>query len=69
MPSFEVEFEVVCSCGNGLCRQVSATSKNGVFSVSVEPCEKCMEREYDKGNESGYDMGYSHGLMDGEEGE
>ena len=54
MPSFEINFEVYCSCGNGLCNQ----SKTKGMTVTVEPCEKCKEKEYDSGYEKGYDKGY-----------
>jgi len=51
MPSFSVEFEVYCSCGEGLCAQ--SEGKNGGHgpSVTVEPCSKCLERA----KEEGYD--------------
>ncbi len=59
MPSFEIDFEVYCSCGNGLCGQ----SKTKGTTLTIEPCEKCKEKEYD----SGYDKGYDKGYTDGEE--
>ena len=46
-----LEFEVWCSCGNGLCNQTTDV-KGG---ISVEPCEKCL----DKAHGEGYDEGYS----------
>lgn len=59
MPIFDVEFEVYCSCGNGLC----STSKTGLNSkgylyITVEPCEKCIARAQD--------IGYEKGLTEGE---
>jgi hypothetical protein len=63
MPSFEadvtVEFEVWCSCGAGLCNQCST---NGT-SVTVEPCEKCLEKEHD----DAYDEGKADGRSEAEE--
>lgn len=53
MPSFE--FEVFCQrCGAGLCNQSSTgnTPGRGMPYVRVEPCEKCLEREYDEGADS-----------------
>jgi len=56
MPEFkvEVEFQVWCSCGEGLCFQSQGLDegKNKIVygvntygpGVIVEPCPKCMER-------------------------
>ena len=42
--SFRVEFEVCCNeCGAEL--EVNETNNN----VSVEPCQKCLEKAYDEG--------------------
>ena len=43
MPS--VEFEVWCSCGNGLCNQTKDV--NG--GIEVEPCEKCLDKAHTEG--------------------
>ena len=45
MPSFALEFEVYCSCGEGLCHQSSSReSRNrGMPQVVVEPCQKCLD--------------------------
>ena len=53
MPTFEVEFEVFCSCGAGLCNQ-SETRSGNKLSVTVEPCEKCLEDSREGGYEDGY---------------
>lgn len=60
MPSVEVEIEVYCSCGEGLCRQTSVgnTRGRGQQYFTVEPCQKCLEAEHDKGHRKGYDEGY-----------
>jgi len=50
-----IEFEVWCSCGNGLCGQCTDT-RGGIV---VEPCEKCMEAAGGEGYDSGYDVGYN----------
>ena len=52
-----LEFEVWCSCGEGLCNQT--TDRKG--GIIVEPCEKCL----DKAKDEGYDDGYDKGLDDG----
>ena len=44
-----VEFEVWCSCGEGLCRQ----TKNVRGGVEVEPCEKCLEAAREEGRDEG----------------
>lgn len=56
MPSFEVEFEVYCSCGNGLCGGSSGNNTKRGPSVTVEPCERCLDKareeaiqKYEKG--------------------
>ena len=50
MPLIEIEFEVWCSCGNGLCNQ-TRDRKGG---IEVEPCEKCLEKAREEGKEEGY---------------
>jgi len=50
-----LEFEVWCSCGNGLCNQTKEV-KGGIM---VEPCEKCLEKEYDSGYDTGHNEGYA----------
>jgi len=52
MPSFDLEFEVYCSCGGGLCNQ-SDTNKNGhSHYVTVEPCESCIDDAKEEGKET-----------------
>ena len=64
MQSVEIEIEVWCSCGEGLCRQ----STGGRGGVTVEPCEKCLEYErdeyYNRGYEEGRDQGYEDARED-----
>lgn len=54
MPTIEAEFEVYCTCGNGLCGNTT-TSKStlGGPAIEVEPCEKCLSRANDEGYEEG----------------
>lgn len=55
-----VEFEVWCSCGNGLCSQTKET-RGGII---VEPCEECLDTERNNGDVEGYDRGYNKGYED-----
>ena len=52
-----IEFEVRCSCGNGLCGRIK---KVGTI-IEVEPCEKCLE----EARKDDYDEGYDNGFTDG----
>ena len=49
MPS--IEFEIWCSCGNGLCNQ----TENIKGGIEIDPCKKCIEQARNEG----YDQGYS----------
>lgn len=60
MPVIEIDVEVWCSCGEGLCNQ-SSVHRTG-RGVVVEPCEKCLEKAVD----DGYDKGYSKGCEETE---
>lgn len=55
MPTFEVNFDVYCACGRGLCNQSTTDNRRGTNSVRVEPCDACLEEEYEKGRRAGYD--------------
>ena len=57
MPTFEVEFEVFCSCGEGLCNQSTTSLTRQGLIVKVEPCEKCLKKAQDDGWEIGYEEG------------
>jgi hypothetical protein len=55
MPKFtdvpvDVEFEVFCQCGAGLCNQSDTRSSRarGMPQVVVEPCEKCLKQAAEK---------------------
>ena len=63
MPDFQaevtvtVDFEVFCgTCGTGLCSSSKGgnTHKRGTPFVSVDACQTCGEKEYDRGYEAGY---------------
>ena len=55
MPS--LEFEVWCSCGNGLCNQ----TKDVMGGIEVEPCDRCLDEARVDGHDAGYDEGYNEG--------
>jgi len=50
----DVNIEVWCSCGEGLCGQTRA--QRGSFTV--EPCEKCLENARQEGYDEGHEDGY-----------
>ena len=66
MPSFDVEFEVYCSCGAGLCDQSTGeTTRQGGNKVVVQPCDNCLELARSKGYDEGFDHGYTEGFDEG----
>lgn len=44
-----IEFEIWCSCGEGLCRQSSLKDT----SFTIEPCESCLKKAREEGFEEG----------------
>lgn len=56
MPEFSVEFEVFCSCGEGLCNQSDTRKSRNRLSpqVVVQPCDKCLDKAREEGREAGY---------------
>lgn len=60
MPILELEFEVYCSCGEGLCNQSTEgrTLGRGMGYITVSPCEHCSS----KARNEGYDDGYNTAL-------
>lgn len=70
MPEIEVtitgyaDIEIYCdTCGSGICNLATATEtrtrKQPCFRV--EACTTCMEKEYDRGKDDGYAIGYDAG--------
>ena len=51
MPTFnvDIDFEVFCTCGYGLCNRTVVGDKDGKLSIEVEPCDYCMQERYDEG--------------------
>jgi hypothetical protein len=39
--------------------EARASRTRGMPQVVVQPCEKCLKTERDKGEESGYEKGYA----------
>ena len=58
MPGVEVNIEIYCSCGEGICNHtVGGTDYRGNPIFTVEPCEKCLERAKEEGRDEGYNEG------------
>ena len=55
MPLLELEFEVFCSCGNGLCNNTTEGRNRYSQYITVEPCEKCLDVAREEGHEEGYE--------------
>jgi hypothetical protein len=55
MPEIEVDIEIWCSCGEGLCNQSSVKKARHGNGFVVEPCQKCLDRAEAKGYDSGFD--------------
>ena len=56
MPEIDVNIELYCSCGNGLCNQATAThtrNRNEPM-FEIEPCQICLDKAEDAGYEKGY---------------
>ena len=54
MPEITINVEVFCGkCGAGLCRNTDVTSHHGQDAFTVEPCQRCLDREYEVGYEAG----------------
>ena len=63
MPEIEVNIEVFCSCGNGICNNTSVgkTRGRGQPFFEVEPCKKCIDSAKDESYNEGYEKGYQAG--------
>ncbi len=57
MPILEVEIEVWCACGEGLCNETECgTNPRGHPKITVEPCERCLDRKRHEGWSAGYEQ-------------
>ena len=63
MPTMEVDFEVWCTCGNGLCNQTKVKGND----IHVEPCDNCLENAKKESFDEGHDEGYQEGYKEGKE--
>jgi hypothetical protein len=54
MPTLNLEFEVYCSCGAGLCLNSTEGSTSRSQYITITPCEKCQDEKYDEGYNNGY---------------
>lgn len=55
MPEISVDVEIYCSCGEGLCRQSSASNNKHSCYITVEPCQKCLDLAREDGKNEGYE--------------
>lgn len=55
MPTFELNFEVFCSCGEGLCNNSQEGSNGHSQYIEIEPCQKCLAKSYEEGVDYGYE--------------
>jgi len=62
-----LDFEVFCGgCGAGICSNCTEgnTPRRGMPFITVNPCEKCLDRSNEEGYNKGYDDGYTQGQKD-----
>lgn len=60
-PEITVTIEVYCECGAHLCNNSSGGTRGSWPTITVKPCEDCLQKERD----AGYDEGYGKGVDDG----
>jgi len=49
MPTLELEFEVFCSCGAGLCNNSTEGKTRHSQYITVEPCSDCLKSSREEG--------------------
>jgi hypothetical protein len=66
MPKFEidVDFEVYCVCGNGLCNSTSDISRGGKNKIEVDLCPLCLTEKLREAYDEGYEDGKYHNKED-----
>ena len=47
--------EFYCTCGNPMCANVNV-DRHG-RNITIDPCEKCLEAEYEEGRNAGIEEG------------
>lgn len=56
MPEFTLQFEVYCGkCGAGLCNNSTTEERRGIYRVTIDPCEHCLEEAKSDGDGEGYE--------------
>lgn len=65
----EIDLEIWCSCGSGLCRQTNVDYGTRSVSIIVEPCEDCLEKARNEGYEDGHKVGFDEGFEKAKEDE
>ena len=67
MPTFDVEFEVFCACGNALCSNTTTRNSRSrnIPQAVVEPCDRCLAKAKDEGDDEGYNRGLADGRREG----
>lgn len=55
MPVIPCEFEVYCSCGQGLCNNSTEGTNRHSHYITIEPCQKCLDSKYEEGHSDGFD--------------
>jgi len=56
MPTLDLEFEVYCSCGTGLCNNSTEGKNRHSSYITIEPCETCAKASYEEGFDAGYEQ-------------
>jgi len=66
MPDLTLRFDVFCSvCGAGLCETVIENDSVRGKSISIPPCEFCLEKAKDESRAEGYEEGLAEGRAEG----
>ena len=56
MPEVEVNIELYCSCGAGICNNATAGSDcRGQPMFTIEPCSVCLDAAEVQGHSEGYE--------------
>ena len=61
MPTIKIDFEVRCTCGEGLCNQTTVDDRHGTIRLVIAPCDKCIANAKDEADGEGWKRGYKEG--------